>query len=238
MRIHCGWLSRRIADIAEPLPRTLVWSAAWEDDPGRRAAGPRLRRPGVARVHAESEVGVAQRLLQAQTALNSYARAGWAATTGWPAFADRLLELARRPARLGSSAGLRQRAVHQHSPHHLVLLADLLDHDPSGYGLPGLVVDTDLRWRIVTALAPVGRSTPTGRRRRSSTPSSSAIPPRPAVAASAAAAAAACRPTSARAWREVIEGRHPAEHHGPVDHHRFRPARSGRRCSRPTPSTT
>ena len=57
--------------------------------------------------------GVAQRLLlQAQTALGSYAEPGWA-SRGWPAFADRLLELARaaEPG-FGPPAGLRQRAVH------------------------------------------------------------------------------------------------------------------------------
>ena len=70
------------------------------DDPRGRAEGPRLRRAGDrAGCGAETEVGVAQRLLlQAQTALGSYADPGWAATNGWPAFADRLLELAREPA--------------------------------------------------------------------------------------------------------------------------------------------
>ena len=60
------------------------------DDPGRRDAGPRLRRRwcigGIAR---RDQVGVAQRLLlQAQTALGSYAEPGWADETGWPAFGD------------------------------------------------------------------------------------------------------------------------------------------------------
>src|SRR5262249_38392799 len=86
----------RIADIAEPLPRTLVWSAAWEMT---REAELRAR-DFVALVsggvQAETEVGVAQRLLlQAQTALMSYADEGWAREHGWPQYADRLLELAR-----------------------------------------------------------------------------------------------------------------------------------------------
>ena len=104
----------RIADIADPLPRTLAWSAAWEmtrDAELRARDFVSLVSGGV---HAETEVGVAQRLLlQAQTALSSYADPDWAASEGWPAFADRLLELARAAEpRLGSSAGLRQRAVH------------------------------------------------------------------------------------------------------------------------------
>lgn len=50
-------------------------------------------------VHAESEVGVAQRLLlQAQTALGSYADPVWAKENGWPAFGDALLDRARESA--------------------------------------------------------------------------------------------------------------------------------------------
>src|SRR5262249_54752473 len=86
----------RIHEIVEPLPRTLVWSAAWEMT---RPAEPRAR-DFVALVQrgieTESEIGVVQRLLmQAHTAIGSYADPAWATETGWPAFADRLLELAR-----------------------------------------------------------------------------------------------------------------------------------------------
>ena len=199
----------RIADIAEPLPRTLVWSAAWEmtrDAELRARDFVALVSRGV---HAESEVGVAQRLLlQAQTALNSYAEPGWAATTGWPAFADRLLELARgaQPGSDHQLAFVNALCTSALSPHHLVLLADLLDHDPSGYGLPGLVVDTDLRWRIVTALAAGGQIDADG----TATPFIDAELVRDPTAAGRrhAAAAAAARPQADvkhRAWREVIE---------------------------------
>ncbi|OBK52957.1 aminopeptidase N, partial [Mycobacterium kubicae] len=86
----------RIADITEALPRSLVWSAAWEMT---REAELRARDfvALVSRgVHAETEIAVLQRLLlQAQTALGSYAEPAWARAHGWPAFADRLLELAR-----------------------------------------------------------------------------------------------------------------------------------------------
>ena len=199
----------RIADIAEPLPRTLVWSAAWEMT---RDAELRARDfvSLVARgVHAETEVGVAQRLLlQAQTALNSYAEPGWATAQGWPAFADRLLELARG-AQAGSDhqlAFVNALCTSVLSPHHLVLLADLLDGDPAGHGLPGLVVDTDLRWRIVTALAAGGQIDADG----PDSPFIDAELSRDPTAAGRrhAAAASAARPrpdVKHRAWREVIE---------------------------------
>ncbi|OBK91595.1 aminopeptidase N, partial [Mycobacterium sp. 1165178.9] len=86
----------RIADIAEPLPRSLVWSAAWEMTREAELRARDFVALVTGGVHAESEVGVAQRLLlQAQTALTSYADQDWAREHGWPQFADRLLELAR-----------------------------------------------------------------------------------------------------------------------------------------------
>lgn len=153
----------RIADIAEPLPRSLVWSAAWEMT---REAELRAR-DFVALVsggvHAETEVGVAQRLLlQAQTALASYAEPGWAHERGWPQFADRLLELARaaEPGSDHQLAFVNTLCSSVLSTRHVVTLADLLDpslEDPAALGLAGLEIDTDLRWRIVTALASAGK---------------------------------------------------------------------------------
>ncbi|BBY53051.1 aminopeptidase [Mycolicibacillus koreensis] len=194
----------RIADIAEPLPRTLVWSAAWEMT---REAELKARdfvalvSRGIA---AESEVGVAQRLLmQAQTALGSYADPEWAAAQGWPAFADRLLELARA-AEAGSDhqlAFVNALCASVLSEAHTEVLAALLDADPSGQGLPGLTVDADLRWRILTALARCGRV---------DTAEIDAEADRDATAAGrrAAAQAAAARPQAAvkeQAWQRVIE---------------------------------
>ena len=42
------------------------------------------------------------------------------------------------------------------SRNHVAVLATLLDNEPAAVNLPGLVIDTDLRWRIVTALAADG----------------------------------------------------------------------------------
>ncbi|MGB7112733.1 MAG: aminopeptidase N, partial [Mycobacterium sp.] len=136
----------RIPDIAEPLPRTLVWSAAWEmtrDAELRARDFVSLVSGGI---QAETEVGVAQRLLlQAQTALGSYADPEWAASQGWPGFADRLLELAR-----GAAAGSDHQLAFVNalctsllSTRHVVVLADLLDHDPADLDLPGLSIDPD-----------------------------------------------------------------------------------------------
>ncbi|WP_422746173.1 aminopeptidase N [Mycobacterium sp. WMMD1722] len=199
----------RIADIAEPLPRTLAWSAAWEMTREAELKARDFVALVMSGVHAETEVGVAQRLLlQAQTALNSYADPQWAATNGWPAFADRLLELAGEAApgsdhQLAFVNALCNSVL---SRHHVAVLSTLLDNEPAAVNLPGLVIDTDLRWRIVTALAASGdldadgvdtpfldaeaRSDPTAAGRRH------------------AAAASAARPQRAvkdAAWERVVE---------------------------------
>lgn len=196
--------TERIADIAEPLPRTLVWSAAWEMT---REAELRAR-DFVALVQrgigAETEVGVAQRLLlQAQTALGFYAEPGWAAEHGWPAFADRLLELARgaEPGSDHQLAFVNALCTSVLAERHTAVLAALLDGDPAAQDLAGLAVDTDLRWRIVVALARSGaldseaidaeiRRDPTAAGKRQGAQASAARP-QPAV--------------KQAAWQEVIE---------------------------------
>jgi aminopeptidase N len=149
----------RIADIAEPLPRTLAWSAAWEMTREAELKARDFVALVMSGLHAESEVGVAQRLvLQAQTALGSYAEPGWAAANGWPAFGDALLDLARESAP-GSDhqlAFVNALCTSVLSPNHVAVLSTLLDNEPAAVNMPGLVIDTDLRWRIVAALAAAG----------------------------------------------------------------------------------
>ncbi len=146
----------RIGDIADALPRTLCWSAAWEMT---REAELKAR-DFVALVAggfgAETEIGVVQRLLlQTQTAVNSYADPEWAAERGWPLLTDALrFRLDTAPA--GSDIQL---AV-VNSLAGSVLPAAVLDRMRgwlAGDGVPdGLTLDTDLRWRLLQALAAHG----------------------------------------------------------------------------------
>jgi aminopeptidase N len=199
----------RIADIAEPLPRTLVWSAAWEMTRDAELRARDFVSLVAGGVQAETEVGVAQRLLlQAQTALSSYADPDWARWDGWPAFADRLLELARG-AQADSDhqlAFVNALCTSVLSTRHVMVLADLLDHDPADLGLAGLSIDTDLRWRIVTALAAAGDIDADGPQ----TPFIDAEVQRDPTAAGKrqGAQASAARPQLAvkeQAWSQVIE---------------------------------
>ncbi|MDV3127714.1 aminopeptidase N [Mycobacterium sp. 21AC1] len=199
----------RIADIADPLPRTLAWSAAWEMTREAEMKARDFVTLVSSGVHAETEVGVAQRLLlQAQTALISYADPEWSRAQGWPSFVDRLLELARgaEPGSDHQLAFVNAVCGSVLSPHHATVLADLLENDPVTLGLPGLVVDTDLRWRIVTALARTGQIDSDG----AQTPFIDAEAQRDPTAAGKrqAAAASAARPQVAvkdSAWTQVIE---------------------------------
>ena len=146
----------RIGDITEPLPRTLCWSAAWEMTREAELRARDFVALVLAGLPTESEVGVVQRLLlQAQTALSSYAEPDWATEQGWPRWSSTVLELARSAA-----AG---------SDHQLALVnalttsvlgkaeLDALAGWLAGDEVPeGLTVDTDLRWRVLHALVAHG----------------------------------------------------------------------------------
>ncbi|MGW3959531.1 aminopeptidase N [Amycolatopsis sp. NPDC005003] len=148
----------RVADITEPLPRTLCWSAAWEMTREAELKARDFVTLVQRGIHTETEVGVVQRLLlQAQTALNSYAEQEWAAATGWPAFTARLLELVRgaEPGSDHQLAFVNSLAGSVLDAATLPVLAGWLDGSAP---LPGLTVDTDLRWRLLHALVAHGKA--------------------------------------------------------------------------------
>jgi aminopeptidase N len=149
-------LVNRIGDITESLPRSLCWSAAWEMTREAEFKARDFVAVVLAGLPAETEVGVVQRLLaQVQTALSAYADPVWASEEGWPRFARTLMNLVS--------------TVDPGSDHQLALVnaltASLLGKPEldalagwlAGDGVPqALVVDTDLRWRLLQALAAHG----------------------------------------------------------------------------------
>ena len=160
MRLDAGSLTTlidRIGDITEPLPRTLCWSAAWEMT---REAELKARDFVTLVCHglaAESEVGVVQRLLlQAQTAIGSYGDPAWA-PRGWQEFTDRIMELATsaEPGSDHQLAFVNSLAGSVLSAEKLAALRGWLDGSAP---LDGLVVDTDLRWRLLQALVAHGEA--------------------------------------------------------------------------------
>jgi aminopeptidase N len=149
-------LVNRISDITESLPRSLCWSAAWEMTRDAEFKARDFVAVVLNGLPAETEVGVVQRLLaQAQLALSSYANPTWASEDGWPRFTSTLMNL------IGTAA--------PGSDHQLALVnaltvallgkpeLDALAGWLAGDGVPeGLLVDTDLRWRLLQALAAHG----------------------------------------------------------------------------------
>ncbi|CAL9610150.1 Aminopeptidase N [Actinosynnema sp. ALI-1.44] len=169
-----------ISDIAEPLPRTLCWSAAWEMTREAELKARDFVNLVLGGLHAETEVGVVQRLLlQAQTALSSYADVSWRGE-GWRRFTAKMLELAR-----AAEPGSDHQLAFVNALAGSVLEAADLQVVRGWYDgtdvLPGLDVDTDLRWRLLQALVAHGAAdlpeiaaeeerdpTATGRRRAES----------------------------------------------------------------------
>ena len=103
----------RIADIAEPLPRTLAWSAAWEMTREAEMKARDFVSLVSGGVQAETEVGVAQRLLmQAADGAGLLRRPAMGSCRG---LADVRRPAARagpgRRRRVGPPAGVRQRVV-------------------------------------------------------------------------------------------------------------------------------
>ncbi|NMI00259.1 aminopeptidase N [Pseudonocardia acidicola] len=151
----------RIGDIADPLPRTLCWSAAWEMTREAELKARDFATLVAGGFGSESEIGVVQRLLlQAQTALSSYADEQWAAERGWPLLVD-ALRFRLDTAKPGSDAQLATVNALAGSVLDRATLDRmkgwLLDVDVP----EGLTMDTDLRWRLLQALAAHGAASET-----------------------------------------------------------------------------
>ncbi|MGW7533019.1 aminopeptidase N [Amycolatopsis sp. NPDC054798] len=147
----------RIADITDPLPRSLCWSAAWEMT---RTAEFRARdyvKLVAGGIAAETELSVVETLLtQARTALDSFADPEWARQHGWPEFARVLRKLAA-DAEPGSDRQLTFVNALAAAPLEDALLDQLSGWLDGTAPLAGLTVDTDLRWRLLQALVAHGR---------------------------------------------------------------------------------
>jgi aminopeptidase N len=149
-------VTRDLAAFADPLPRALVWSATWDMVRDAELPARRFVELVIGNVASETEVGVLQRLLlRAASAAERYAA---------PARRGSLLaELARhaRGALADAEPG---------SDHQLALvrhwagcaraddaeLADVRRLLEGDLERPGLELDTDLRWHLVTSLARAG----------------------------------------------------------------------------------
>jgi len=190
----------RVADLTDPLPRALCWSAAWDMTRDGEMAARDYVRLVLNGIGGESDIGVVQSLIrQVGMALTRYADPAWA-PSGWTALAD-----AAHDALLSAAPGSDSQLTWTHafaaaarSAGHLAALRGMLDGTAP---VEGLRVDADLRWTLLNGLVAMGAAgdaeieaeserdpTASGHRR--------------------AATARALRPTAAakaEAWRQAVE---------------------------------
>ncbi|MGC0251569.1 aminopeptidase N [Pseudactinotalea sp. Z1748] len=144
-----------LKDFRLSLPRTLVWNAAWDMTRDGEWPAAKFIDLVTTNIAAETDSSVVLVLLrQLATAVSAYVDPAHREETE-VAVADRLWELSGA-ADPGSDAQLqlvKAFATHAVAPAHVQTLSGLLDGSES---LPGLAVDTDLRWELLTALVAAG----------------------------------------------------------------------------------
>ena len=140
-----------------PLPRALCWGAAWDMLQSAELAARGYLRLVLGGIGGESDIGVCQLLQrQAKTAVELFADPAWRPT------GQALLCAAAREHLLAAAPGsdlqlawARTFAGAACTGEHLAFVAGLLDGTRS---VPGLAVDTELRWALLLALVADGRA--------------------------------------------------------------------------------
>lgn len=150
------FLIEHIANITDPMARTLCWSAAWQMTRDGQLRARDFLALVAKGLPEETEIAVVQAVLrQAATALRSYADPSWAKETGNQEFAAALLA-----AITSTPAGSDRQLAFFQALTTAVLPEDIAQQlAPIAQGeevFAGLEVDSDARWRVLTALAAHG----------------------------------------------------------------------------------
>ncbi len=141
----------------QPMARQLIWGAAWDMTRDAELSTGEFLDLALAGLPAESDVGVVQKVLaQVRTAIDLYAT-----DEHRPAYRRRLAA-AEHAALLAAAPGSDHQLVHARA---LLALADTDEQVDLVAGLlagtanvPGLVIDTDLRWSLLGRLIALGRA--------------------------------------------------------------------------------
>ncbi len=146
-----------LGDLDQPMPRALVWGAAWDMTRDAEWSAGDYLQLAISGLPAETDIGVVQKvLLQVRTAIELYAT-----PEHRDEYRQRLAQevgAAMRAATPGSDLQLayaRSAISLARTPEQLDLVAGLLDGSRS---VPGLVIDTDLRWSLLGRLVASGRA--------------------------------------------------------------------------------
>ncbi|MGF1426988.1 aminopeptidase N [Kitasatospora sp. LaBMicrA B282] len=150
-------VTAHLGGFTEPLPRALVWSAAWDMTRDGELPARDYLELAIAGLPDETDIGVVQTVQrQAKLALELYADPAWReqGLVRWAAAAEAQLRAAT-PGGDHQLAWAKTLTAVARSEQQLALLAGLLDGTEE---LAGLAVDTDLRWDLLTRLVATGRA--------------------------------------------------------------------------------
>ncbi len=148
--------TEHLKDFDESLPRTLVWSAAWDAVRDAESPASTYVQLLLNNIGYEVDSSVIMVLLrQLNTSLDFYVAADNSQTLSIEA-ADRLWELAQQ-AQAGSDAQLQFAKAFAHRSRTAAQLDTVQRLFDGSVVLEGLSVDTDLRWALAIALSAGGR---------------------------------------------------------------------------------
>ena len=144
--------------LTESLPRALVWAAAWDMVRDSELGIVDYLDLVLANIDAEHDIGIVTSIQrQVRSGLTVYASPS-VSEAGWMRWAQKA-EQALRAAPAGSDhqlAWAQAFLAAARTPQHAAAAQRLLEGDS---GVPGLVVDTDLRWTTLQSLAAMGAVT-------------------------------------------------------------------------------
>lgn len=193
-------VTEHLGDFTESLPRALSWASAWDMTRDGELATRDYLSLVLSGVGKESDIGVVQSLhRQVKLALDLYAAPEWR-ETGLATWTEAALAHLRaaEPGSDHQLAWARAFAAAARTDEQLALLQGLLDGTEE---IPGLAVDTELRWSLLHRLAATGRADETAI-------AAELERDRTSAGERYAAAARAARPTAeakAEAWASVVE---------------------------------
>ncbi|AOP45833.1 aminopeptidase N [Streptomyces lydicus] len=150
-------VTEHLGDFTESLPRALSWASAWDMTRDGELATRDYLALVLSGIGKESDIGVVQSLhRQVKLALDLYAAPEWreAGLGAWTEAALAHLRAAE-PGGDHQLAWARAFAAAARTEEQLALLQGLLDGTEE---IPGLAVDTELRWSLLERLAATGRA--------------------------------------------------------------------------------
>ncbi|MER0479920.1 aminopeptidase N [Streptomyces sp. Edi2] len=150
-------VTEHLGDFTESLPRALSWASAWDMTRDGELATRDYLSLVLSGIGKESDIGVVQSLhRQVKLALDLYAAPEWreSGLATWTAAALEQLRAAE-PGSDHQLAWARAFAASARTDEQLDLLQGLLDGTQE---IPGLAVDTELRWTLLHRLAATGRA--------------------------------------------------------------------------------